>query len=101
MKPTQHPTESAREPASTTSGPIGTLHPLLLLIDAKAAQTLLSIGQHTLWSLTKCGAIPSRKIGRSVRYSPTELQAWIDAGCPTDAGAGDRVRAAMREGARR
>lgn len=67
-----------------------------LLIDAKAAQTTLCMGARRLWSLTVCKAIPSRKVGRSVRYSPTELAAWVAAGCPTDAGAGERVRKAVQ-----
>lgn len=63
-----------------------------LLIDAKAAQRLLSMGERKLWMLTNCGAIPSRKIGKSVRYSPAELEAWVAYGCPTGPGAGERVR---------
>jgi len=72
-----------------------------LLINAKAAAKKLSLGPRTLWSLTNRRAVPSRKIGRSVRYCPDELAAWIEADCPTDAGAADRVRAAMRKGVRR
>jgi hypothetical protein len=71
-----------------------------LLIDAKAARVLLCMGERSLWMLTNCGAIPSRKIGKSVRYSPEELVAWVAFGCPTDPGAGERVRQAMREGVR-
>ncbi len=66
--------------------------PAPLLIDAKAACSLLCMGERRLWVLTNCKAIPSRKIGKSVRYSPSELKAWVDCGCPTEAGAGDRVR---------
>ncbi len=72
-----------------------------LLIDAKAAAAMLAIGARTLWTYTNCRAIPSRKIGRAVRYCPDELRAWIAAGCPTDAGAADGVRSAMQKGARR
>lgn len=68
--------------------------PLPLLIDAKAACELLSMGKRRLWSLTSCRAIPSYKIGKSVRYSPPELAAWVGSGCPTEAGAGDDVRKA-------
>jgi predicted DNA-binding transcriptional regulator AlpA len=66
-----------------------------LLIDAKVARKVLCLGQRRLWELTNCKAIPSRKIGKSVRYSPAELVAWVECGCPTDAGAGDRVRKAV------
>lgn len=72
-----------------------------LLIDAQAAAAALGIGGRTLWGLTKCNAIPSRRIGRAVRYSPSELRAWIAADCPTDAGAAERVRRAMRKGVTR
>lgn len=68
-----------------------------LLIDAKAASSLLSMGERRLWVLTNCRAIPSFKIGKSRRYSPDELRAWIRAGCPTEAGASDRVRKAARQ----
>jgi predicted DNA-binding transcriptional regulator AlpA len=91
--------ESARWLASIT-GEVETANSSPLLIDKKAAVTLLSMGERTLWSLTKCRAIPSRKIGRSVRYDPAELKAWVHAGCPTEPGAAERVCAAMRKGAK-
>ncbi|MCP3903277.1 MAG: helix-turn-helix domain-containing protein [Planctomycetes bacterium] len=95
------PTDSARTPGSNTGGTSNAQQDSPLLIDAKAAAAMLAIGARTLWTYTNCNAIPSRKIGRAVRYCPDELRAWIAAGCPTDAGAGDRVRAVMRKGARR
>jgi hypothetical protein len=55
----------------------------------------LSIGARRLWVLSNCRAIPSFKIGKSRRYCPNELRAWIRAGCPTEGGAGDRVRKAV------
>ncbi|MCH7791750.1 MAG: helix-turn-helix domain-containing protein [Planctomycetes bacterium] len=61
---------------------------------------MLGIGARTLWTLTNRGAIPSRKIGRSVRYCPAELRAWVAAGCPTEPGAAERVRKAVRNGRR-
>ncbi|MCW5755346.1 MAG: helix-turn-helix domain-containing protein [Phycisphaeraceae bacterium] len=67
-----------------------------LLIDAKAACALLCMGERRLWVLSNCRAIPSYKIGKSRRYSPDELRAWIRANCPTDPGAGDRVRKEVR-----
>lgn len=66
-----------------------------LLIDAKAARVAICLGERRLWQLTNCKAIPSRKIGKSVRYCPRELAAWVACGCPTDAGAADRVRKAV------
>jgi hypothetical protein len=68
-----------------------------MLIDAKAACDLLSMGKRRLWTLSNCRAIPSFKIGKSRRYSLDELRAWIRAGCPTEGGAGDRVRKAVAQ----
>lgn len=94
-------TESAPKPASERGGQSNTPKHTPLLIDAKAAVSLLAIGARTLWTYTNCRAIPSRKIGRAVRYCPDELRAWIAAGCPTDAGAADGVRSAMQKGVHR
>lgn len=53
--------------------------PSPLLLDAKAAAKALSISQRTLWGLTQPrGPIPAIRIGRAVRYGPSDLQAWID-----------------------
>jgi hypothetical protein len=62
------------------------------LIDAKAACTLLCMGERRLWVLSNCRAIPSFKIGKSRRYCPDELRAWVRSGCPTRPGAGDQIR---------
>ncbi len=70
--------------------------PTPLLIDAPATCKVLCMGERRLWVLSNCGAIPSHKIGKSRRYSPDELRAWVRAGCPTQAGAGDRIRKEMR-----
>lgn len=63
-----------------------------LLIDAPAAAAQLCMGQRRFWALTNCRAIPSLRVGRSVRYSPAELAVWVACGCPTETGAADRVR---------
>ncbi len=98
---TDAPIESARTLVGSTGGTTGIQKHTPLLIDAKAAALILACGTRTLWTMTKCNAIPSRRIGRSVRYCPDELRAWIAADCPTEPGAAVRVRAAMRKGARR
>lgn len=67
-----------------------------LLINAEAARNVLSMGERRLWELTNCRAIPSHRVGRSVRYSPVELEAWVEAGCPTAPGSADLVRKRMR-----
>ena len=48
-----------------------------LLVDAREAAWLLSIGERTLWTLTNQGSIKATKIGRAVRYSITALEAFI------------------------
>lgn len=51
--------------------------PLLLTV-SEAAQ-LLRISERTLFTLTKEGGVPSIRVGRGVRYSSADLQAWINA----------------------
>lgn len=51
-----------------------------LLVDPRTAAKLLAISPRTLWSLTKCGEIPYRKIGRLVRYNRRDLLTFADAG---------------------
>jgi excisionase family DNA binding protein len=50
------------------------------LLKPKAAAEFLSLGQSTLAKLRASGeGPPFRKLGRSVRYSREDLQAWADA----------------------
>ena len=90
--------ETARRLVGDTGGTFDSQDHTPMLIDADEAASELSLGARTLWSLTKCNAIPSRKIGRSVRYSPAELRAWVAAGCPTEPGAAARVRKGASHG---
>jgi excisionase family DNA binding protein len=55
--------------------PKQTLAPLL--ISGREAAKLLSVCERTLYMLTKAGEIPAVRIGRAVRYSVDELQAWV------------------------
>ena len=87
--------------APLMKSPIHEVDATPLLIDTKAAATMLAMGFRSVWRYTKCNAIPSRKIGSSVRYCPDELRAWIVAGCPTEPGAGDRIRKTLKMGGRR
>ncbi len=48
-----------------------------MLLTCRQAAELLSISERTLWQLTKDGKIPVVKVGRSVRYDPADLRAWI------------------------
>lgn len=47
------------------------------LMTAKAAAAYLAIGERTLWSLSNRGEIASVRIGRAVRYDPSDLAAFI------------------------
>ena len=52
---------------------------LTLLLRPTEAASSLSISPRKLWALTQPrGPIPSIRCGRAVRYSPTDLQTWID-----------------------
>jgi excisionase family DNA binding protein len=65
-----HPSEG-REPMTRPD-----ISPLLLTPDQAA--TVLAICPRTLWSRTVSGEIPYVRIGRSVRYSPDDLNTWIE-----------------------
>jgi excisionase family DNA binding protein len=49
-----------------------------LLVTCREAALLLSISERTLWSLTRRGEIPSRRIGRAVRYAVADLRAYCE-----------------------
>lgn len=50
-----------------------------LLIGADEAARLLSVSRKTLWNHTAPrGRIPAVRIGRVVRYSPVDLERWIE-----------------------
>lgn len=74
--------------------------PLLHRGLAEAAR-LTGLGERTVWRLVNMNALPHRRCGRALLFVPDELVAWIEAGCPQEAGSADRVRAAMRKGGRR
>lgn len=57
---------------------------------------LTGLGARTVWLLVNRNALPHRRVGRAILFVPTEVEAWIRAGCPTEAGAADRVRKAVR-----
>ena len=48
-----------------------------LLLTVRQAAQRLAIGERTLWELTRRGAIPCVRIGRAVRYAPSDLEAYI------------------------
>ena len=63
-----------------------------------AAAVLTGLSERTTARLISTQSLPHRRCGRALLFLPDELRAWMDQGCPTDPGAADRVRAAMRKG---
>ena len=59
-----------------TTDPANTLK---LLWTSRESAAALSVSERTLWKLTNEGDIPCVRIGRSVRYDPADIRAWIDA----------------------
>jgi len=56
-----------------------TTHDDTKLFTAREAAKRLSISEKTLWSITNPrGPLICVRIGRSVRYAPADLQAYID-----------------------
>ncbi len=55
-----------------------------LLVDAKTAAVMLSIGRSHFLSLLSAGKIGpmAQKLGRRSLFSVRELRAWVDAGMP-------------------
>ena len=51
--------------------------PTLLLTPQQAAEAL-AISARKLWAMTNTGDIPCVRLGRSVRYDPADLRAFID-----------------------
>jgi excisionase family DNA binding protein len=64
---------SADCPTAPTPTPVG--EPKLLT--ARDAAKALAVCEKTLWTLTNQGELPVVRIGRSVRYDPRDLSAWI------------------------
>jgi len=50
-----------------------------LLFTAREAAALLAISERTLWQLSRDGELPVVRFGRTVRYAPDDLQAFIAA----------------------
>jgi excisionase family DNA binding protein len=49
-----------------------------LLVKPPEAARLLSISARKLWQMTNCGELPCVRIGAAVRYSPADLEAWVE-----------------------
>jgi excisionase family DNA binding protein len=50
------------------------------LVNADAVADALGVPRYRVYELTRQEKIPAVRIGRSVRYDPDRVAAWIDAG---------------------
>lgn len=48
-----------------------------LLLDARRASDVLGISQRTLFTITKSGRLPVIRIGRLIRYHPSDLAEFV------------------------
>lgn len=48
------------------------------LLSAKETAKRLAISERSLWSLTNAKQIPHLRIGRTLRFDPRDLDAWIE-----------------------
>jgi predicted DNA-binding transcriptional regulator AlpA len=54
--------------------------PPKLLLDAREAAAALTVSERFLWGITAPrGDLPCVRLGRSVRYHVSDLEAWINA----------------------
>ena len=54
-----------------------------ILLPAQAVARQLSVSLRTLWRLRSAGRLPPPiRIGGTVRWRVTDIDAWIAAGCP-------------------
>ena len=54
-----------------------------LLIDSRQVGELLNLSTRTVWRLLSAGKLPQPvRIGRSVRWSRSDIEIWIANGCP-------------------
>jgi len=48
-----------------------------MLVRPRDAARMLALSERTLWSMTRAGLLPCVRVGKSVRYDPTDLAAWV------------------------
>lgn len=57
----------------------------ILLISAKEVARRLGLSERTVWRLNSAGKLPKPVSvgGKTKRWRPEEIAAWVAAGCPT------------------
>lgn len=48
-----------------------------MLIRPRDAAAMLALSERTLWSMTQAGLLPCVRVGKSLRYDPADLAAWV------------------------
>ncbi len=63
-----------------------------LLIDAEAVAGMLGISTRSVWRLLSAGKLlePIR-IGGSVRWRKSEVEQWVESGCPAPGGRENKI----------
>lgn len=55
-------------------------------VDVKELSLILSVSQRHIWRLNAAEKLPRPvRMGRSVRWCETDIQEWLDMGCPSRA----------------
>ena len=58
--------------------------PAALTLNAKQAAAMLNVSVRQLWRLNSTGRLPRPiRLGHCVRWRKAELEAFVEAGCPT------------------
>ena len=58
--------------------------PATLALNAKQAAAMLNVSVRQLWRLNSTGQLPKPiRLGHCVRWRKAELEAFVEAGCPT------------------
>jgi excisionase family DNA binding protein len=50
-----------------------------LLLNSRDAARMLAMSERALWDLMNRGEVRAIRVGRSVRYSPADLEAFVNA----------------------
>lgn len=61
---------------------------MLKLWTVPEVAALLRKSKDWVYKAVECGGLPHRKIGRAVRFVPSEMQVWLDRQGGSDAKAG-------------
>jgi excisionase family DNA binding protein len=58
------------------------------LVSAEVIADMFDVPRYRIYELTRARKLPAVRIGRTVRFDPDRIAAWIEAGGTADAEAG-------------